>query len=45
MPHWPFIIACYVLTIGGTAAMAAWSYAAMRARENKAAVLREGRDQ
>ncbi|NNC72848.1 MAG: hypothetical protein HKN78_08215 [Sphingomonadaceae bacterium] len=43
MNHWPFIIAAYALTIGGTMLLAIWSYAAMRASENKVAALRKDR--
>jgi hypothetical protein len=39
---WPFIIASYVVGIGGTAALAAWSWAAMRRAEGDAAQLGRG---
>ena len=41
MNHWPFIIAAYALTIFGTVALSAWSYATMKAREAKADQLRK----
>ena len=40
MNHWPFIIAAYALTLLGTAAVALWSWAAMRRAEAEAAALR-----
>ncbi|MCA1749467.1 MAG: hypothetical protein ABR601_07930 [Parasphingopyxis sp.] len=43
MDHWPFIIAAYALTVLGTLGLAAWSFATMRAREHKAAALRQER--
>jgi hypothetical protein len=33
MNAWPFIIASYVVGIGGTAALALWSWTAMRRAE------------
>ncbi|MGP1283688.1 MAG: hypothetical protein ACTS1X_11990 [Parasphingopyxis sp.] len=42
MEPWPFIIAAYACTIAGTALLAVWSFARMRATENRAAALREG---
>ena len=41
MNHWPFIIAAYVLTIGGTGLLTIWAYARMRASEGKARALRK----
>jgi hypothetical protein len=46
MNHWPFILAAYAITIGGTAALALWSHIAMRRAEAQAESLgrrREGR--
>lgn len=31
--QWPFVIAAYVVGVGGTLAMAAWSWFAMRRAE------------
>ena len=36
MNAWPFIIASYVVGIGGTAALALWSWATMRRAEGDA---------
>jgi hypothetical protein len=36
MSHWPFIIASYIIGIGGTAALALWSWIAMRSAEGDA---------
>ena len=33
MNHWPFIIAAYGLVLGGSAALAIWAWATMRAAE------------
>jgi heme exporter protein CcmD len=38
--HLPFIVAAYALTVGATAAVVAWSYAAMRRAEADAEALR-----
>ncbi len=43
MNHWPYIIAAYGFVIGGTILVTVWSYATMRARENKEAALRRER--
>lgn len=43
MNHWPFIIAAYALTIGGTLALTLWVIVAMRASERKAESLRKER--
>jgi len=40
MNHWPFIIAAYALTIGGTLALTLASFAAMRRAEARADALR-----
>lgn len=40
MNHWPFIIAAYALTIGGTAALTLASFVAMRRAEARADALR-----
>ncbi|RVT94161.1 heme exporter protein CcmD [Sphingomonas crocodyli] len=39
MNHWPFITAAYAITIVGTIAIIAISYAAMRRAEKKADAL------
>jgi hypothetical protein len=36
MNAWPFIIASYVVGIGGTAGLALWSWIAMRRAESSA---------
>ena len=36
MNHWPFIIAAYVIALGGTGAVTLWSFAAMRKAEARA---------
>ncbi len=36
MNHWAFVTAAYVLTLGGTAAVSFWAWAAMRAAEKAA---------
>ncbi|WP_164844083.1 hypothetical protein [Croceicoccus ponticola] len=33
LSHWPFVIAAYVIGIGGTLVMVAWSWFAMRRAE------------
>jgi len=33
LSHWPFVIAAYGIGIGGTLAMVAWSWIAMRRAE------------
>ena len=33
MNHWPFVIAAYVIVIGGSVALAAWGWWSMRAAE------------
>jgi len=35
LDEWPFVIASYVLGIGGTLAMVAWSWLAMRRAEKR----------
>ena len=40
MSHWPFIIASYVLTVGGMAALVWASWTAMRRAETKAEASR-----
>lgn len=40
MSAWPFVAAAYLVGIGGTVALAAWSYAAMRAAERAAHAIR-----
>ncbi len=44
MNHWPFVIASYVLTIGGTIGLVAWSWLAMRRSEREAAGLGRRRE-
>ena len=39
MSHWPYIIASYVLTIGGMAGLALWSWLRMRSAEKQAESL------
>ena len=36
MSHWPFVIAAYSVTLGGTFGLIAWAWASMRAAERKA---------
>ena len=36
MNHWAFVTAAYVLTLGGTAAVSLWAWAAMRVAEKAA---------
>lgn len=43
MNHWPFIIAAYALTIGGTLALALWSYLSMLRAEADAEAVRRDR--
>ncbi|WP_275401797.1 hypothetical protein [Sphingomonas flavalba] len=43
MNPWPFVIAAYAVTIGGTAAAFIWAWLAMRAAEKAAAGLRRER--
>jgi hypothetical protein len=38
--HWPFIVAAYALSIGGTVALALGSYLAMRRAEARAEAVR-----
>ena len=40
MSHWPFIVAAYAVGIGGTVALALWSWLAMRRAEGEAEQLR-----
>lgn len=42
MNPWPFIIASYVIGIGGTLALAAWSWLAMRKAERAAEKIGRG---
>jgi hypothetical protein len=39
MNAWPFIVASYVIGIGGTGALALWAYTAMRRAERDAEKL------
>lgn len=41
MEPWPYIVAAYACTIGGTALLTLWSYARMRSVEARVAALRE----
>ncbi|MDZ7894439.1 MAG: hypothetical protein U5M50_05395 [Sphingobium sp.] len=43
MPHWPFVIAAYGLTLVGTAGVVLWARIAMIRAEAKAAQLGGGR--
>jgi len=43
MNHWPFIIASYVLTLGGTGGVLLRAWLAMRAAETKSDELRRKR--
>jgi hypothetical protein len=40
MNHWPFIIAAYALSVGGTVALALLSFVAMRRAEARAEAIR-----
>ena len=40
MNHWSFVIAAYVIAIGGTVALLAWAYVTMRRAEAAADELR-----
>lgn len=41
MNHWPFIIAAYGLTLGGTGLLFAWSFTTMRRAEKNAETVRK----
>ena len=41
MNAWPFVIAAYVLTLGGAALMTGWAWATMRRAEAAVEELRE----
>ena len=41
MNPWPFVIAAYVITLGGAAIIAGWSWLAMRSAERAVEELRE----
>ncbi|HEU4969379.1 MAG TPA: heme exporter protein CcmD [Sphingomonas sp.] len=43
MSHWPYIIASYVLTIGGMAGLALWSWLRMVRAEKQAEALSTSR--
>ena len=43
MNHWPFILAAYGLSLGGTLAVTLWSLLAMRRAESEAEQLRRDR--
>ncbi len=36
MNHWPFIIAAYLIVIGGSLVLAVWAWTSMRAAEHLA---------
>jgi hypothetical protein len=36
MSHWPFVIAAYVVTLGGTFGLLTWAWTSMRSAEKKA---------
>lgn len=42
MNPWPFIIASYVIGVGGTLALATWAWAAMRKAERATEKRRDG---
>lgn len=44
MNHWPFIIAAYAITIGGTSGIGLWCWLSMRAAERAAERLSERQD-
>ncbi|HVF83338.1 MAG TPA: heme exporter protein CcmD [Sphingomicrobium sp.] len=43
MNHWAFVIAAYVVTLGGTGGLLLWSSSALRRAEAAAERLRERR--
>ena len=43
MNPWPFVIAAYALTLGGTALLLAWAWRSMRAAETLADSLKRPR--
>lgn len=43
MNHWPFIIAAYAVTIGGTIAVGLWAWISMRAAERATDDLKDRR--
>jgi hypothetical protein len=43
MNQWTFVIAAYVVTLGGTGGLLAWTWAAMRKAERRADRLSESR--
>jgi len=43
MQHWPFIIAAYAITVGGTGGLLLWSWLRMRSAERRADSLRRDR--
>lgn len=40
MNPWPFVIAAYALSLGGTAALLLWAWRSMRAAERRADSLK-----
>ncbi len=43
MNPWPFVIAAYVITLGGAALISAWAWSAMRSAERAVDDLRDAR--
>jgi hypothetical protein len=43
MNPWPFVIAAYVITLGGAALILAWAWSAMRRAERVVDELRDSR--
>jgi hypothetical protein len=41
MNHWPFVIAAYVLVLGGTAGLLLWAWTTMRDAEARAERARD----
>lgn len=41
MNPWPFVIAAYVVTLGGASTIAAWAWLSMRRAERAAEKLRD----
>lgn len=44
MNPWPFVIAAYVITLGGAAVIVGWAWTAMRRAERAVDELRDSRD-
>jgi hypothetical protein len=43
MNPWPFVIAAYVITLGGAALISAWAWGAMRRAERAVNDMRDSR--